>query len=530
MSDVDAIVIGAGHNGLTAASVLARNGWSVLCLEKTNGPGGMAATRELFKGFKHNVGAWALLVFRDKMLELLELEPYGLEFVRPRSSYCVFGAPEDPPFIGYTDTMEIAEHLMKDHGPEAVEGLAAFAEYFQKFKAIVDDGLFKAPRSLDTLIAEAPDAETREALLTIVYGSAMDVLRRFFPVPGKYNCILGSLCASAVDGTHTGPFTPGNALSMAYHYTMGDEYDFRTPRGGIGALSEALLKSLEDHGGEVRYKARVKGLLIEKGKSAGVELESGEKITARVVLSSLDANTTFLGLVGEDRLPSDFVQGVKEIRYENGYIQIHMTLKELPEFTGHLAFANDNDIRWLMAYIPSPEHLSRCWEQYQRGQVPDDPVSYCAIPSLMDPSLAPEGYYTCTIFSHYFPYDIPKGRHKEFRDLMADRAIGNIAQYAPNFRDAIVDKVVLTQKYFEKTFGVTAGDFSSGLIHRGQMWDRRPVPGWADYTTPIENLFMCGAASHPGPGVTCVPGYNSANQVLKNWEHCAAQAVTAART
>ena len=529
MPDYDAIVIGAGHNGLTAASVLARNGLSVLCLEKTNGPGGMAATKELFKGFKHNVGAWALLVFRDKMLELLELDKYGLEFIRPRSSYCVFGAPEDPCFVGYTDTTEIAEHLMKDHGPGAVEGLAAFADTFQRFKAIVDKGVFEPPRSLDALIAEEPDAETRAVLLKIVYGSAMDVLRRFFPDPGKYNCILGSLCASAVDGTHTGPFTPGNALSMAYHYTMGDEYDFRTPKGGIGALSEALLKSLEDHGGEVRYKTSVKGLLIEDGKIAGVELKSGEKITAGVVLSSLDARTTFFGLVGESRLPSDFVHAVKEIKYENGYIQIQMTLKELPEFTGHLAFANDNDIRWLMAYIPSPEHLSRCWEQYQRGQVPDDPVSYCAIPSLMDPSLAPEGYYTCTIFSHYFPYDIPKGRHKEFRDLMADRAIGQIAKYAPNFRDAIVDKVVLTQRYFEKTFGVTAGDFASGLIDRGQMWDRRPVPGWADYRTPIENLFMCGSACHPGPGVTCIPGYNGANAVLRNTEKCVAQPVVAAR-
>jgi phytoene dehydrogenase-like protein len=527
MPDYDAIVVGAGHNGLAAASVLARNGLSVLCVEKTDGPGGMAATRELFKGFKHNVGAWALLIFRDEMLKRLELEKYGLELLRPRSSYCVFGAPEDAPFIGYTDTTEIAEHLMKDHGPEAVEGLAALSEYLKKFKAIVDEGLFKSPRPLDALIAETPDAETREILLKIVYGSAMDVLRQFFPDPEKYRCILGSLCASAIDGTHTGPFTPGNALSLAYHYTMGDEYDFRTPKGGIGALSEALLASLEDHGGEIRYKTRVKGLLVEDGKTAGVELNTGERITANVVLSSLDATTTFLGLVGEDRLASDFVHAVKEIRYENGYIQIQMTLKELPEFSGHLAFANDNDIRWLMAYIPSPEHLSRCWEQYRCGQVPDDPVSYCAIPSLMDPSLAPEGYYTCTIFSHYFPYDIPKGKHKAFRDLMADRAIGQIAKYAPNFRDAIVDKVVLTQKYFEKTFGITAGDFCHGLLDPGQMWGKRPVPGWADYKTPIENLFLCGSACHPGPGVTCIPGYNSANQVLENWEKCVARPMIA---
>ncbi|MBW1900492.1 MAG: NAD(P)/FAD-dependent oxidoreductase [Deltaproteobacteria bacterium] len=515
MADYDAIVVGAGHNGLSAATILAKNGLSVLCVEKTNGPGGMAATKELFEGFKHNVGAWAMIVFRDKMLELLELQDYGIELIRPRSSYCVFGAPEDAPFIGYTDVDEMTEHLMNDHGPDAVEGLAGFADYLQKFKALVDEEMFKAPRSLESLIAGAPDAETREILLKTVYGSAMGILRQFFPDPEKHRCILGSLCASAIDGTHMGPFTPGTGLSLAYHYTMGDEYDFRTPKGGIGALSEAIAKSVEDRGGKIQYNTRVKRFLIENGKLTGVELKSGEKITARVVLSSLDARTTFIDLVGEDHLPSDFVHAVKEIEYKNGYIQIHMTLKELPEFTGHLAFANENNIRWLMTYIPSAEHLSRNWEQYQRGQVPDDPVSYCGIPSLMDPSLAPEGYYTCTIFSHYFPWETPKGKHKEMRDLMADRAIGQIAKYAPNFRDAIMDKTVLTQTYFENTFNVTAGDFASGLLHPGQMWDKRPVQGWANYRTPIESLFMCGSACHPGPGVTCVPGYNGAREVLK---------------
>jgi len=518
MSDYDAIVVGAGHNGLTAATMLAKNGLSVLCLEKTGYPGGMAATRELFPGFKHNVGAWCLLVFRDEMLKLLELEDYGIEFIRPRTSYCVFGAPEDTPFIGYTDVNEMTEHLMNDHGPDVVEGMAAFADYMQKFKALLDEEIFKTPSPLEALIARVPDAETREILLKIIYGTAMDVLRQFFPDPDKHRCILGSLCASAIDGTHTGPFTAGNGLSLAYHYAMGDAYDFRTPRGGIGALSSTIAKSVEDRGGEIRYNTRVQHFLIENGKLVGVQLKGGEKITAKVVLSSLDARTTFIDLVGKDQLPSDFVHAVKEIEYKNGYIQIHMTLKELPEFTGHLAFANENNIRWLMSYIPSAEHLSHNWEQYRRGQVPDDPVSYCGIPTIMDPTLAPEGSYTCTIFSHYFPYDIPKGKHKEFRDVMADRAIGQIAKYAPNFRDAIMDKVVFTQTYFENTFNVTEGDFASGLLHPGQMWDKRPVRGWANYRTPIKNLFMCGSACHPGPGVTCIPGYNCSREVLNNWE------------
>jgi phytoene dehydrogenase-like protein len=517
MADYDAIVVGAGHNGLAAASVLAKSGLRVLCLEKTNWPGGMAATKELFKGYKHSVGAWALLVLRQEMMKLLELEKYGVELLVPRTHYCVFGSKGHAPFIAYSDPAEQLEHLMTLHGADAVQGLAGLVEYLRVFKSEVDRALLSAPESMEKIIAEAPDARTREILGSVFHDSAIDVIRRFFPDPEKHVHIQGSLTASAIDGTHMGPYTPGSALSLAYHYTMGDEYTFRMPKGGIGAISHALVRALEDHGGEVQYKAQVKRFLVEDGKVAGVELRNGDMITAEVVLSSLDARTTFVGLVGEEHLPFPFVNAVKEIQYENGYVQIHLTMKEMPEFTGDLAFTNENDIRWLMAYIPSAEHLGRAWEQYRRGQVPDDPTSYMYMPSVLDPSLAPEGRYTCTFFSHYFPYAIPQDQHNELKQVMADRVIDQMAKRAPNFRDAIEDQVILTHQYFEKTFGITGGDFCHGLLHPGQMWNRRPVAGWANYRTPIENLYLCGSACHPGPGVTGVPGYNGAQEVLKTW-------------
>lgn len=518
MADYDAIVIGAGHNGLTAASVLAKAGQKVLCLEKTNWPGGMAATKELFKGFKHSVGAWVLLVFREQMLKLLELEKYGLELITPRSSYCVFGSPDDTPFIGYTDLNEVTEHLMRDHGADAMASLMGLAEYLGVFKGAMDANYLRAPQPVEEMIAGAPDAKTREIYQTCFSASAMDVIRKFFPDPDRHRCIQGSFAASSIDGVHMGPYSPGSAFSLAYHYTVGDQYHFIMPKGGMGSLSQALVRSLEHHGGQVQYKAQVKRLLIEDGKAVGVELRNGETISSRVVLSTLDARTTFMGLVGEDSLPPEFVHAVREIRYENGYVQIHMTLKEMPEYTGHLAFANENNIRWLMAYIPSPQHLSRCWSEYRQGNVPEKPASYCYMPSVMDQSLAPSGQYTCTIYSQYFPYSIPQERHNELKEVMADRMINQIAQYAPNLRDAIQDKVILTHQYFEKAFGITGGDFCHGLLHPGQMWSRRPVPGWSGYRTPIQNLFMCGSGCHPGPGVTGAPGYNGAHTALRSLE------------
>ncbi|MBW2420182.1 MAG: NAD(P)/FAD-dependent oxidoreductase, partial [Deltaproteobacteria bacterium] len=269
-----------------------------------------------------------------------------------------------------------------------------------------------------------------------------------------------------------------------------------------------------DRGAEIRYTAQVSRFIIDGGRITGVELRNGETLTAKTVLSSLDARTTFSRLTGEENLPAEFNHSVREIQYTNGYLQIHMTLDELPEFEGHLAFTNKNNVRWLMAYIPSAEHLSDCWEAYRRNEVPEDPVAYCYFPSLMDPTLAPEGKHTCTIFSHYFPAESPKGKHNEYKELMAERAIEQIQKVAPNFRDAITGKIILTHEYFEKTFGITAGDFCHGLLHPGQMWENRPVPGYADYRTPIEGLYMCGASCHPGPGITCIPGYNGAHEVL----------------
>ena len=515
MPDVDAIVIGAGHNGLTAATMLGRASQKVLVLEKTKWAGGMAATKELFKGYKHSVGAWAMIVLHQEMLDLLDLERFGFETIVPDTSYVVFGKPEDTPFVAYNDPITMANKLAEDHGPDAMRGLFDLFQYLRIFGKVADKERLKAPDSMDKLIAKAADAETREALQRLCYGSAMDIIRQFFPDPDKHRTIQGSLAAMTIDGTHMGPYTPGGATSMAFHYTASDAMNvFKLPIGGIGALSEALVRAVEDVEGEVRYNAQVKRLIIEDGKAVGVELRNGEKITANVVLSSIDANSTFLKLAGEENIPFAFGEKVKEIDYRNGYIQVHMTLKEEPIFTGPLAFTNDNKMKWLLAYIPSADHVSKCWNEYRRGEIPEDPLAYCYFPSMIDPSVAPPGYHTATMFSHYFPHDTPTSKLREHGKIMADRAIEQFAQYSPNFKDSIVDKLVLTHHYFETAFGITAGDFCHGLLQPGQMWDNRPVKGASDYRTPIGNLYMCGAACHPGPGVTCVPGYNGARAVL----------------
>jgi phytoene dehydrogenase-like protein len=323
----------------------------------------------------------------------------------------------------------------------------------------------------------------------------------------------------AVDGTSLGPYDPGTAFSLAYHLVpAGIGQFYKLAKGGMGVVSQALKRSLEEKGGEVRLGSRVKRILVRNRKAVGVELRNNEKITAKVVLSNIDASATFMRLVGEDNLPADFVRMVKRIKCGAPFIQIHCTLKELPKFTGDLAFANKDNIRWLMCYNRGPEHYQQCMDEIKWGRIPEDPMFTYYISSVWDDSMAPPGYYSATFFSFYFPIMAAGTHHDQLKEEVADKMIIQASKYAPNLRDAIMDRVVFTPLHFEKMFGITNGDYTHGLLIPGQMFDFRPVVGWSGYKTPVENLYLCGSACHPGPGVTAVPGYNSAHQVLKNWK------------
>ena len=354
MSEYDVIIVGAGHNGLTAGVELQRAGKKVLILEKTNWPGGQAATKELFKGYKHSVGAWALLIFREELIKYLEMDKEGFELIRPESSFTVFGDENDAPFIGYTDPIDLANHLVEDHGMDALDGFNKLGSFFATFKEVFEKYMHEQPPTLEEIIAMAPDEKTRRALSKLSYGSAIEVIREFFKESGKHGTIEGSLSASAIDGTHMGPFTKGSALSMSYHYTAGDTYDFKIPKGGIGTLSTSLQKVFERYGGEVRFKAIVEQFIVEDGAVVGVRMKDGQEISSRVVISTLDSKMTFGSLCEPGSLPTDFTNAVDDIEYVNGYLQVHMTIKRLPTFTNQLAFVNGTVQSWLVAYIKGP--------------------------------------------------------------------------------------------------------------------------------------------------------------------------------
>ena len=520
MADYDAIVVGAGHNGLAAATILAKEGLKVLDLEKNRYVGGMASTIEYFKGFKHDVAASILFPLSERIMEELELEKYGLKVIDTPVMSSFTGVPGESPVIFYSDTVKMMDDLQRGHGEDALLGLAGVFEFCRTAAEAMDRfNPLSLPRSLGAIIDAAPNIRAKNALRKSFFGSAMDVINEFFPDPNRHKLIRSFLAFMAIQSTYRGPYTPGSALCLVYGLASpGMGQLMRRIKGGMGMLQEGLQRLFEEKGGEVRLSTPVKRILVENGKAVGVELAKGEKITAKVVISNLDANATFIGLVGEDNLPSDFTGMVKEIDHRSPYIQILLTLKELPEYTGDFAYANEGNLRGGMGIFHSPEHLEQCWDDCRWGRIPEDPNIGLQIPSVFDDSLAPSGYHVATIYSYYFPCTAPRDQHGRLKDEMAERVIDKMNKYAPNFRDAIMDKAVLAPLHFESMFGCTNGDFTHGLMHPDQMLDFRPVVGWSGYKTPVENLYLCGSACHPGHGVTFIPGYNSAHEVLKNWK------------
>lgn len=517
MADYDAIIIGAGHNGLVAANVLAKGGAKVLVLERAPYLGGMAATRELFDGYKHSVGAWAVLVWRAEMTERLELEKWGFELMDQTMSTCTFGEATDTPFAMYNDLERMARHMLEDHGPDTAVAVGELFAHLSRFGPYFGESAFGSPPDITEVIAAQRTVRDRSDFAQMWYGSTMDIIRRFLR-PGQAPCIQSTLAAMSIDAFDGGPWTPGGGASMLYHYLVtGAPVEYIMPRGGIGSLSRALCRRAESFGAQVQLNHRVKKIILSRGRAIGVQLRGGAEVTADVVLSSLDPYTTSLGLTGAEHLPSDYVRKVKEINFNLGYIQAHLTIEEPPQWIDRLQpFMHEQGQQCpTVAYAPSAEYISDAWDQYRIGQLPNNPPTYLYVPTLVDPTLAPKGRHSATIFTPYFPTGLDADDNRHWKEEYADRCVKIFDQYAPGFADSITNRVVFSNRYFGSTFSAHAGDYSHGLLQPNQLWSNRF--GAADkFATPIAGLYLCGQGTHPGPGVTGIPGWNGAQAALEH--------------
>ena len=514
MSDYDAIVIGAGHNGLTAATVMARGGMRVLCLEKNHFIGGMATTTELARGFRFELAGSIQFPIPTEIFD--DLGFAACPIYEPEVQSASIGASGEPPLLLYSDPTRLLDHLSDALGLEAVLGMAEVAAWAEApARAIGRLDVRKPPKSLDEMWACAANEKERQAIRTAMFGSVMDVVDTFLPDRKKHAQVRSMLAFLAVNSTYRGPYSPGSALCLAFALASPGDATMSKVRGGIGTMSDHLLAMFEQHGGELRRHVKVSGIDTAGGKVVGVTLADGEVVTAPVVVSNLDPTATFTQLIDPDGLPEPFAQRIGAIDHRAAYFQMHFALDGLPEYAPPYEVLNDGGLRHNVTFFGTAESMQRDFEDCVRGIVPDAPSFNLSIPSLRDPGLAPEGKHVASSFAFYSPIGTSHPEQARFRDEMAARIVAKITSMAPNFPDLIERQFNYPAYTYELMFGCTGGDFCHGLLQPEFMGPFRPGPrGWPDAPVPVEGLYLCGAGCHGGPGVTFIPGYNCGYDVL----------------
>ncbi len=514
MPDYDVIVVGAGHNGLTAAVVMARGGMRVLCLEKNHFIGGMASTTELVRGYRFELAGSIQFPIPNEIFEDLGFATCPI--YEPEVQSASIGDSGQAPILLYSQPDRLLEHLGETLGLDAVMGMAEVAAWAEApARAIGRFDVRKPPKSLNEMWACASNEKELEAIRTAMFGSVMDVVDRYLPDRQKHAQIRSMLSFLAVNSTYRGPYTPGSALCLAFALASPGDATMSKVRGGIGTMSDHLKMLFEQHGGELRRHVKASKIVVSNGRVEGVVLTDGQVVTAPVVVSNLDPSATFTQLLDRDQLPESFTQRIDAIDHRAAYFQIHFALDGLPEYAGPYEILNEGDLRQNVTFFGTAEQMQLDYEGCVRGHVPDAPSFNLQIPTLRDPSLAPPGKHAASGFAFYFPIGATHAQQSELRDKMAERIVTKITAIAPNFPDVVERQFNYPAYTYELMFGCTGGDFTHGLLQPEFMGPFRPGPrGWPDNPIPIEGLYLCGAGCHGGPGVTFIPGYNCGYAVL----------------
>lgn len=519
MNDYDAIVIGAGHNGLTAAVLLQKAGLRTPCLDAKLYAGGMASTVELFDGYRFEIAGSVQFPTSQAVVDELGLDTIptiDLDVM----SVAVRGVGDDP-LVQYSDPVKLFTHLNEVHGADAVNGMAGLMAWAQAPTRAL--GRFEAgtpPKSLDEMYACATNEFERSAIDDMLFGSVTDILDRYLPDREKHGALRGSMTVLAVNTLYRGPATPGSAAALAFGLGVpdGDTMQMKKLRGGIGVLTSHLCDVLERHGGELRLRTKVTEILVEHagsgGRVTGVRTESGETLSAPIVVSGIAPDVTLNELLDPAALPADLRARYARIDHRGSYLQMHFALQEAPVFAAPYQVLNEPVMQASIGLFCTPEEVQQQWEQARRGVVPADPTVVLQIPSQNDPGLAPEGKHAASAFALWFPIEgeVDYGRAKI---EMGQRVIDKITRLAPNFEDSIIRHTTFTPRHMGVMFGAPGGDYCHGLLNANQVGPNRPGPrGFLGQPIPIEGLYLGSAGCHGGPGITFIPGYNAARQAL----------------
>ncbi|MCL6707632.1 NAD(P)/FAD-dependent oxidoreductase [Pseudomonas sp. R2.Fl] len=524
MKTHDVVMIGGGHNGLVAACYLQRAGLDVVVLEKNDWVGGAATSRELTPGFLYSNCSYVCSLFRPEIMRDLELPKHGLQVISYEGG-AVFTRDGDY-LASYRDhdshRREFARWSKRD--AEAYDRYARDVTRQCRFiqpllmRTAPDPFSFR-PRDIGELLyiarrfGEFSPSEMAQTLRFWTM-SISDFLDEYF----ETDVIKGYLALSGIIGTALGPMSPGTAYVLLHHYmgeVDGSVGAWGYARGGMGAITRALASSFTASGGTIRTGADVARVLTRSGEATGVVLADGEEIRGRTIVSNADVKRTFLKLVEEKDLPETFVHRVKHFKMRGSSGKLNIALDSVPEFPA--LPAGSSCVRGDMHFTDSVERMERAYDDWKAGHWSADPFVDMMIPTMLDPTMAPPGKHFMSCFVQYCP---PKVEGRDWtdadRDAFAETVVSQIAEYSPGFRDRILHMEVRTPREIEAEVGLTEGNIFQGELTFDQLLFNRPVPGYAQYRSPVKGLYLCGSSTHPGGGVMGAPGRNAAAEILRD--------------
>src|SRR3989475_770945 len=523
-SKYDVVVIGGGHNGLVNAAYLARAGKKVLVCERRHVLGGAAVTEEVFPGFKFSVASYVVSFLRPEIIRELDLPRHGMEVL---------------PLDGTFTPMPNGDYLWRvnDHAKtrrEIARHSRLDAEAYEEYgKAMVEMGRFVKPilamtapdptslalRGLRDLLSialrfqrlRAEDKYNQVQLMTM---SAAGFLDQWF----ETDVLKATMAASGIIGTFLGVRSPGTAYVLLHHYMGEIDGAFRSwgfARGGTGAISNAIADAARETGAEIRTQAGIAKIIVKNGRAKGVVLANGDEIYAGIVSSSVDPRHTFIHFIEEGLLPGDFLEEVRRYKFRGSSGKVNLALDALPNFK--CMPGPGAHLRGAISISPSVEYMEKAYDDAKYCNFSLRPYIDMVIPTLTDPSVAPPGKHVMSCFVQYAPYKLRPGMNwDDQKEAFGNNVIDTIAEYAPNIKNIILHKQVLTPLDLERDFGLSEGNIFQGELTLEQLFFLRPAPGWAQYRSPIRNLYMCGSATHPGGGIMGASGRNAAMEILKD--------------
>jgi phytoene dehydrogenase-like protein len=524
----DVAIIGGGHNGLTCAAYLARAGLDVIVLEKNEQAGGAAVTEEFHPGYRNSVASYTVSLLNPKVIADLDLARHGLAIVeRPVANFW----PVDE-----------WRYLLMPYGlakrQEAIAGFSrrdagALVDYdaaLERATAVLRDLVLKTPPNAGGGIIElirsavigrrllGLSLDDQRLMVDLFTKSAADFLSQWF----ESEVVKAAFAFDGIVGAYASPHMPGTAYVLLHHCfgeVNGKSGVWGHAVGGMGAISDAMRRSAEASGAYVRTGAPVESVLMEGDRAAGVVLAGGERVNARVVAANVGPKLLFRDLVPEAAVEPTVRRRFADIKTGSGTFRMNVALSELPDFRCRPGRGRQDHHASGIIIGPSIDYLERAWLDARTHGWSLQPVVEMLIPSTLDAGLAPEGKHVASLFVQHVAPRLPVGRswsNEAEKEAFADLVIDTVTGHAPNFRDTVVARQVLSPLDLEQRFGLIDGDIFHGQLSLDQLFSTRPVLGHADYRMPVRGLYLCGSGAHPGGGVTGLPGHNAAREIVKD--------------